>query len=276
MRIKRAKGHGRYVTLSVEVPEFSQGWHVKLRPASGSAKLADEAERTHWVRGHLPVPERVHACHLPGVAMLITKTLDGAPSYKYIGVLEPHIIVAGISSAIRAMRNTDITGFTFEAPRWATHGGAEANIEQLATNPAKHRELHPDFAARTLPELKDIISLAPDDNEKVLSHGDLCMPNVLLDREGTMSGIVDVGGLHLGNSQLDTAIMSWTVQANMGDKWAIKLLDLHGANANDQGILYNRLAYDLGLERPDPWAWIQTPQLAAQRERLSAQGATDD
>lgn len=269
MKIERAKGHGLYATLSVEAPALLQNWHVKLRPSSDSTKLTDEAERTRWARGRLPVPERAYAGSLPGVVMLITKTLEGTPSHKYINTLEPRTIIAGISSAIRAMQRIDTADFPFDPPHWSTHQAAEASIDKLATNPTKHRELHPDFAGRTLSELKDIIDAGPGDTEKALSHGDLCMPNVLLDDKGSMTGIVDLGGLHVGNSHLDPAIMSLTVQANMGDKWAGELLDLHGATANDQGILYSRLTYDLGLERPDPWAWTQTPQLAAQRERLS-------
>lgn len=202
--------------------------------------------------------------------MLVTKTLEGTPSYKYIDVLEPRVIIAGISTAIHTMSQADTSDFLFAPPRWATEQATQANVRQLATSKTKHKELHPDFAGRTLPELKDIIDAGPGYNEKVLSHGDLCMPNVLLDDKGRMTGIVDLGGLHVGNSQLDLAIMSWTVKANMGEKWSNHLLDLHGATADDQGILYNRLAYDLGLERHDPWAWTQTSQLAEQRTRLSA------
>ena len=258
------------MTLSVDVPELSQGWHVKLRPASDSAKLTDEAERTRWAQGCLPSPEWSYACRLPGVAMLITKTLEGTSSYKYIDVLEPRIIIAGISTALHIMRQTDTSDFPFAPPRWATEQAAETNVKRLAASRDKHRELHPDFAGRTSHELRDIIDAGPCSDEKVLSHGDLCMPNVLLDDEGSMTGIVDLGSLHIGNGQLDLAIMSWTVEANMGDKWANHLLDLHSATVGDQGILYNRLAYDLGLERPDPWAWTQTPQLAEQRARLTA------
>lgn len=271
MKIERAKGRGRYMTLSVDVPELSQGWHVKLRPASDSSKLTDEAERTRWARGRLPTPERSYVRRLPGVALLVTKTLEGKPSYKYIDALEPRVIIAGISTAIHTMRQAHTSDFPFAPPRWATEQATRANVRQLATSKTKHKELHPDFAGRTLPELNNIIDAGPGNDEKVLSHGDLCMPNVLLNDEGGMTGIVDLGGLHVGNAQLDLAIMSWTVQANMGGKWADHLLDLHGVTAGDQGILYNRLAYDLGLERPAPWAWTQTPQLAEQRTRLSAE-----
>lgn len=269
MHIKREKGHGIRATLALEIPELSQNWHIKFRPPTESDALVDEAERINWAQGRLPVPERAYALRLPGISMLITKSLEGTPSYKLVDVLEPEAIVSGVSAAIGLIRAADIMGIPFDPPYWATQQGAEDGIRQLAISPVKHRALHPDFAGRTHQELKDIINGGPGEDVQTLSHGDLCMPNVLLGANGEVKGIVDLGSIHVGNSRLDLAIMSWTVQAIMGSRWSGRLLQAYGAVETDQSILYNRLAYDLALKRPEPWAWTQTQQLAEQRERLS-------
>ena len=201
--------------------------------------------------------------------MLVTKTIEGTPSYKYIDLLEPTAILNGLRSAIDAIRNARTANFPYLPPRWTTEQGMAENMQRLASSKTKHRELHPDFAKLSLNELKDIVSRGPDEKIKTLCHGDLCMPNILLNDSGAWTGVVDLGGLHIGDDKLDLAVMSWTVQANMGDKRCDQLLNTYGITAKDQGILYNRLAYDLGLERPNPWGWTQTPQLAEQRERLS-------
>lgn len=257
-----------YATLAIELPDRT-GWHIKLRPGEDGPRQSDEAARTRWVRDRLPSPRQARAVRLPGISMLVTKTLEGTPSHKYIGLLEPTAILFGVTTAIGAMRETDTRGFPFAAPRWTTEQGIADNLKRLETSKTKHRELHPDFAGRTYRELQDIVDGGSGGDKKVLTHGDLCMPNVLLSGRAALTGIVDLGGLHVGNGKLDLAIMSWTVQANMGDKWANRLLETYETTADDQGILYNRLAYDLGLERPDPWTWTQTPQLAKQRERLA-------
>lgn len=270
MIIERDKGHGRYATVSVDIPRLSRGWHIKLRPGSESSSLEDEARRTKWARKHLPSPKKAYTFRMPGVAMLITKTLEGSPSYKYIDILDPPTIIAGLSVALRTMRNVNTDNFPFSPPIWTTEQAVKSNVKKLAESKTKHKELHPDFASRTLIELSDIVNASTNDKEKVLSHGDLCMPNVLLDDGGKMTGIVDLGGLHIGNKHLDLAVMSWTVEASMGEKWSDYLLDQHGTTAEDQNIIYNRLAYDLGLNRPNPWQWIQSPELAEQRARLSS------
>lgn len=261
-----------YATISVEMPELNQGWHVKLRPGELGERQTDEAARTRWAHDHLAVaaPDHARALRLPGISMLITKTLEGRPSYKYIEVLPPAAIIAGVSRAVDVMRQTDPTVFPFQPPHWATERGVQENLERLRTSADKHRELHPVFSSQSYQELKAIVDAGPRDEEIALAHGDLCMPNVLLDESANVAGIVDLGGIHVGDSKLDLAIMSLTVAANMGEKWERQLLAMHDTTPDDPGIQYNRLAYDLGLERPDPWAWIQTPALTAQRDRLAA------
>jgi len=267
--ISRAKGPSHHSTLSVELPEIDQRWHIKLRPFINYDQLRNEANRTLWAQGHLPVPERVYAKRLPGVSLLITQTLDGSASYKHIGSLEPKTIIDGVFSAIKALSKVDVVDFPFEPPHWATEQGVGENLKLLTTSRTKRRNLHPDFAELTQGELEDIIDTGPGDVAPTISHGDLCMPNVLLGPEGTMTGIVDLGSLHSGNSQLDLAIMSWSVQANMGNEWASYLLGLCGCSASDGPIVFNRLVYDLGLEHSNPWGWMEDRRMSEQRERLS-------
>ncbi len=276
MRVNRVKGRGRNSTYSVEFAGDGQRWHAKARPFSSRQQQIDELVRMKWAQSRLPVPESAYIRTLPGVSLLISKSLEGTPSYQQIDVLKPQDIIKGISSAIRAIQGVDIGQFPFPSPSWMNDQEVALNINNLARSKTKHEELHPDFAQRTLAELKEIIDAKPDVGDRVLAHGDLCMPNVLLNSKGRLSGIVDLGALHVGDSKLDLAIASWIVEANMGKKWATQLLDLYKVQESDSGILYNRLAYDLGLQQRSPWEWTKTSKLAQQRERLSAEGAGND
>jgi len=270
MKIKRAKGHGLHATFSVDLSEKDSSWHVKLRPAKDHARMIDEAMRTRWAhtRFPIPTPDRARVMRLPGVSALITETIEGTPSHQCIETLEPHVILRGLSSAITSIRNIGTLGCIFKPPHWTTEQGIEENLKNLQNSKTKRKDLHPDFADLTFRELKDIADIG-DDGQKAVSHGDLCMPNVLIDDKGNPAGIVDLGELHIGSPNLDLAIMSWVVQANMGNRWAHHLLAAHGADSQEPVILHNRLAYDLGLERPGPWEWVQAPQLHEQRERLA-------
>ncbi len=62
----------------------------------------------------------------------------------------------------------------------------------------------------------------------VLIHGDYCLPNVLVDRDGRLSGLLDVGGAGLGDAQDDLAAGVWTLQYNYGPGHAREFLDAYG------------------------------------------------
>ncbi len=62
----------------------------------------------------------------------------------------------------------------------------------------------------------------------VLIHGDYCLPNVLVS-EGSLSGLIDVGGSGLGDPGQDLAAGVWTLQYNFGKGFARYFLDAYGA-----------------------------------------------
>jgi aminoglycoside phosphotransferase len=61
----------------------------------------------------------------------------------------------------------------------------------------------------------------------VLTHGDYCLPNVLV-HEGRLSGVVDVGGAGLDNPEVDLAAGVWTLQYNYGKGFARPFLEAYG------------------------------------------------
>jgi len=62
----------------------------------------------------------------------------------------------------------------------------------------------------------------------VLTHGDYCLPNVLV-AGGKLSGLIDVGQAGLGDPRVDLAAGVWTLQYNFGPGHAREFLDAYGA-----------------------------------------------
>jgi len=61
----------------------------------------------------------------------------------------------------------------------------------------------------------------------VVTHGDYCLPNVLLDG-GRLSGIVDLGRVAVASPEIDLAAGVWTLQYNFGKGLAPTFLDAYG------------------------------------------------
>jgi aminoglycoside phosphotransferase len=61
----------------------------------------------------------------------------------------------------------------------------------------------------------------------VLTHGDYCLPNVLLE-DGKLSGVVDLGRVALASPEVDLAAGVWTLQYNFGPGFGRPFLDAYG------------------------------------------------
>jgi len=270
--VKRAKGVGlRSTTFEIGL-NSAHGWHAKIRPADDAEMLELEAQKVNWASNVLPVANKAFVKKLAGISIMFTKTLDGSPSFDLVGKLPSDKIVAGITEATKLMRSVSTANVPFAAPGWTRENYVEANLGKLATSKNKHRQLHPDFSRLTLKELRDIVDQGPGNQIRVLTHGDWCMPNIMMDDEGRVTGIVDLGELHVGDEKLDPAIMSWTIRANMGNQWEDRYLNSLNINSQDDGINYQRLIYDLGLEHSDPWSWLDGSELAVREVKAKRFG----
>ena len=270
MVINRVKGHGKRATYILR-PPLTRSWHVKLRPITERQILLDEAARLKWVRHKLPSTKSVAYIPAGKVGLLMTRTISGKPGHELIGELHPAKIVESLVEATKSIQKANTEGMNFEAPRWAIDRSSSLlrlkNLNELQKN---GKELHPDFKKLSKKKLTDILEQGPKKpKELVLTHGDLCMPNLLFSDEGELTGVIDLGAMHLNDRFLDVALMSWCIRANMGEKWSDLYLSEFETDNQDPAIQYYRLVYDLSLNFPEPWRWVEKPKLIKQRERLA-------
>lgn len=205
------------------------------------------------------------------VGLLFTKTVDGIPAHHLIESLGPVRLVNALFRGMEVVQQeTSETDFLFAPPVWATNKEMSLRrIRDLVKLRRAGKRLHPGFDELSIRELVDIIERGPEYYTKqVFVHGDLCMPNMLMSRDGTFKGLIDLGALHIGDPVLDTALLSWCINDNLGPKWADYFLGLHGYSSENPNIRFYRLAYDLSLNFPDPWGWTMVDKLVRRRADL--------
>jgi len=265
--INKAKGAGLRSTYKLH-PFFGHSWHVKLRPSNEYKHLDNEAKKINWATHYFPSPPSAHNKNIFGLSLLFSRTLHGKPSFEMIGKIEPEKIINELIEALDILRKSPTVAFKFESPDWTIAGKAREKISEETFDEYKRKLLHPDFSNLSKIELTEILSYKPNENTKLLTHGDWCMPNVLLSDNGNMAGIIDLGDMHVGDADLDPAIMSWAIRANMGKKWEEQYLNFYGYKPDSPAIKYHRLVYDLGLRHDKPWCWLESNKLFERRNRL--------
>lgn len=270
MIFSRVKGHGKRATYIFNSP-IGNSWHVKLRPIRERNLLIEEAKRLKWVRSRLPSAAGVAYTPAVIVGLLWTQTVTGSPGHDLIGTLHPKELVDALAKATRRIQATESSGLNFSPPQWATDKSYSlSRVDKLNDLRSKGKELHPDFQRYDNNKLEEVIHSGPGKfTQVVLTHGDLCMPNLLFSREGELTGVIDLGAMHVNDPRLDIALLSWCIKANMGAKWSDYFLSKFDLKERDAAVQYYRLAYDLSLDFPEPWLWVEKSKLIEQRERLS-------
>lgn len=204
--------------------------YAKCVPAAQQDLLAAERDRVEWLgtRG-IPGPEVLDWRTDPDGACLTTSTVRGVPA----DAVPPDTLRAAwpaIADAVRTLHALPARECPFSrelAPMLAT---ARDVVARGAVNP----EFLPADQQRTPPtELLARLAgqvghrLEQEAADLVVCHGDLCLPNIVLDeRTATVAGFVDLGRLGRADPYADIALLL----ANARETWP----DERAAEAGDE------------------------------------------
>ena len=86
---------------------------------------------------------------------------------------------------------------------------------------------HPDRLIKILVNASNMIHSIKNENNESLVHGDLCLPNILINEKDEIVGIIDLAYAAFSNDLWsDYAWMIWSLKYNLKtDKYANQLLD---------------------------------------------------
>jgi streptomycin 3"-kinase len=227
--------------------------YAKSVPPEHESELAGERDRVAWLATTgIPGPT-VLDWHAGGDgAYLVTSTVDGIPADQV-----PAAMLRGawpaITEQVRALHALPIGDCPFSrdlAQMWAIAADVVARgavntgflpVEQQRTPP-------PELLARLATQLDTRLAQEPDDT--VVCHGDLCLPNIVLNPDTlTVAGFIDLGRLGRADRHADIALLL----ANARETWPTEAEALDEAFAGDYGTVDDeRRRFYLHL---DPLTW---------------------
>jgi len=83
------------------------------------------------------------------------------------------------------------------------------------------------------------------DEDLVFTHGDYCLPNILLDRQlSQVSGLLDWGRAGIADRYNDLALAARSLARNFGDQWVPLLFTEYGLASPDRVKLQFSRALD--------------------------------
>lgn len=223
----------------------SQKYVVKVQ-ARGSlpiSTLLQERERLRWLRGRVPVPAvagyEVTATH----EYLAMTRLPGIPMSHPDATLHPERVTDLLARALRELHALPVRECPFNMSLPVTLRLARERVQAGAVDES---DFDAERQGRSAAEVfNELVRTRPETEDIVVTHGDPCLPNVILNGE-YVEGFVDVGRAGLADRHADLALAWRSLRHNLGPEHAERFLDIYGrAWVDERKLAYYRLLDEL-------------------------------
>ncbi|MFC0675213.1 phosphotransferase [Brachybacterium hainanense] len=224
-------------------------------PARGD-ELAGERDRLLWLHGTaIPSPAVLGWGTDVNGAMLLIEALPGVPADE-LGPVGLERAWPSVLALVRSLHRLPASSCPFVhgiadmlAAARATVAGGRVRTEFL---PEELQDAPPVEILESL-EVEAPLRLSQEAAQTVVCHGDLCLPNILVDPHTCqVTGLVDAGRLGRGDPYLDLALLLATAR----EVWADGDAAAHAERLLEQalGLVLDRPRRDFVL-RLDPLTW---------------------
>ncbi|MGK6313649.1 APH(3'') family aminoglycoside O-phosphotransferase [Neorhizobium sp. DT-125] len=216
--------------------------YAKIAPAHRSVDLAGERDRLAWLNGlGAACPEVVDWRETEDGACLVMTAIPGVPAVNLPGT---DLLTAwpSIIRQIRILHDLPVDQCPFDRSLTFMIKRAADVVARDAVNPEFLSDEDQETPAsellarveRELPTRFDQEAV-----DKVVCHGDACMPNIMIDPIGFQcTGLIDLGRLGTADRYADLALLV----ANAGESWV----------SREQGAQAFAILFDtLGIDKPD-------------------------
>jgi len=212
----------------------------KIGSGDVDAPLVNEKNAMDWLDGVLQVPRVVAYDKVENKEYLITERILGLSSHELR--VDKALTVRILAEGLRAIHAVDIDGCPFpDCCADALILNAEHNIAEGIVTAELLAEYND---SRTLDEaLAEARSLTPKCEALVLTHGDYCLPNIMIDK-GKLSGFIDWGSVGIGGRHRDFVAVEFSVRRNLGDEWVEPFFDAYGRDDYDEDVMAFYYAID--------------------------------
>ena len=204
--------------------------YLKIAPRAHWMELLREKERLDWLQGRLPVPDVLGYETADQNEYLLLTALPGRDAATLAAAEPNEKIVHLLATGLRAIHAIPI----HDCPFGMT---LDREIERARHNVVKSFVDEADFdctrLGRSAAELfGEMLSRKPADEDLVFTHGDYCLPNVMIDRD-EISGFVDWGRAGVADRYKDIALVARSLERNTGEDLTLTFFEAYGLSSPD-------------------------------------------
>lgn len=206
--------------------------YLKIAVHPFEQELLAEKERLVWLQGRLPVPTVISYAIDNQHTYLLTSEMPGLMAYDERFAQDIPTVVRLLAEGLRMLHHVDITNCPFDETLSHKIVSAQERVRAGLVDELDFDEKRKGIHADTL--LKQLLASQPKTEDIVFTHGDYCLPNILIDPESMkLSGIIDMGRAGIADRYLDLALAARSLPRNFGPGWEPLLWEAYGLETVD-------------------------------------------
>lgn len=189
------------------------GLYLKFSPAGSGRDFRPAVERLHWLQGKLPVPEVLYFEQTEAGEYLLLSEIAGPMACDPSFETEPELLVKLLAAGLKMLHAVDIKECPFDG---RLDGQLEAARQRVEVGLVDEADFDAERQGLSAAEVyAELVRTRPASEDLVFTHGDYCLPNVLLDPASQkVSGFIDLGRCGVADRYQDLALAARSLEYN--------------------------------------------------------------
>ena len=212
-----------------------------------ATNLGTERDRLRWLEGRLPVPRVVAYAQGRGQDFVLLTEMPGAPADCSVWRRDARRLVGLLAEGVHAVHSVPTMDCPFDASVDRLLDAAERAVRLGLVDQTSFSSAYRRITPHDL--FKILLRLRPRTDRVVFTHGDCCLPNILI-RPGLPAGFVDLGMAGLGDPHRDLALVAVSIRRNLGGRWVENFLRAYGLEPDQAKMEFYAILSEFAMTRP--------------------------
>lgn len=213
-----------------------QNRYLKIMPQKLKKSMKREVELLKWLEGKLPVPKVLLFASNTEYEYLLMTEVKGIHSCDSSFESDLPKLVGLLAKGLRMIHSIDIKNCSFDQRLSIKLKEAEYRTVNGLVDEDDFDDIRRGRKAVDL--FQELVVAIPASEDLVFTHGDYCLPNIIIDN-GDISGFIDWGSGGIADRYQDLALAARSLEYNFGAKWVPLLFKEYGLDSID----YSKIEY---------------------------------
>lgn len=206
--------------------------YLKIAPINFHNSLLPEKERLLWLQGKLPVPQVLGFGDDDVNDYLLISAVPGISAYHPQLEDKQDRLIPLLAEGLRWIHSIDIRDCPFDQRLKIKIKEARTRLENGWIDADDFDDERQGRTAQSA--FDELLRTRPTSEDLVFTHGDYCLPNILLDPQSwTLTGFIDWGRAGIADRYQDLALAARSLTYNFGSAGVERLFSEYGLDTVD-------------------------------------------